>query len=216
MSKLSNIVKGFTGPTPDGKSWYEERKKICAGCEYNSANKEESEIKATQRLIRDTICSSQPVCTACSCCVDKKIKVEESICGLDEIGLEPKWKPVVSNNPVDNKLQVTCDSPGDASLSIEGGSILVESTYTELKHSFTVNFKRKGGLKLISADGSCSCTSSGSKEVSNDSFNLFVDISTKGFKGEYSVRSMTVHYRVSENKHRKVKLQFKLKNGIRD
>lgn len=40
----------------------------------------------------------KPYCTACGCGIKYKISVPFSVCGLDEIGKEPKWKEYEVSN----------------------------------------------------------------------------------------------------------------------
>jgi hypothetical protein len=209
--KIKNIVKGFTTDEPTA-DWYMKRMEICSACKYNSSNKED--ISAVEKLKVNSICGG-PVCTACGCCVSKKARVEESVCGLEEIGETPLWGSVVASNPIDKSLKVFTP---DGGTSIEMGKDLVniyrEYGEEDLRLNFNLVFQRKGGIELVSADGSCSCTASENEKIDSENFRLLVQISTKKFKGTSSSRGMKVDYQVSKDKKMSVRLNFIMnKNG---
>lgn len=78
------------------KEYVLERAEICRTCPFNSINKEKDKtIKG--RFLR-MVNLYKPYCTACGCGIKYKISVPFSVCGLDEIGKEPKWKEYEVSN----------------------------------------------------------------------------------------------------------------------
>jgi len=71
------------------QSWCKERRKICKDCEYNSKNKTDRSFK---EKIFMALQLTKSICTACFCSVARKTLVKQSCCGLEEIGLTPRWR----------------------------------------------------------------------------------------------------------------------------
>ena len=213
LKNVKNIVKAFTSEEPTQEEWYKKRMSICGSCKYNSANKSDSELTAAEKVKLSTVCSGDSVCTACGCCVSRKARVKESVCGMVELGLEPKWGPIISANPVD-KSMVVSSHDAEVSITSKGGSVIVSKNYSRAqpKIKFLLNFLHLNtNVEMVSASAGCSCTASLHDKVSDRSFNLAVEVSTVGFKGSIVEKTITVNYKYPNNKTNSVGITLRFK-----
>jgi len=210
--KIKNIVKGFTTAEPTEQDWYKHRMSVCGSCEYNTENMEESSVSTANRLKVNSICGGGGVCNACGCCISKKARVEESVCGLVEIGKEPKWTAVVETNPTDKRLSVTClDSTFKVYRELPRIVLEREFTEDEKKVEFELLFSHKDKFSISRSDSSCGCTVPTEEKVDERNSKLVVQVSTVGFRGKVSERSLSVFYDVGVGTYKKVSIKLRFK-----
>ena len=201
LQKIKNIVEGFTSKEPTEESWYQRRMEICGGCEYNSHNIEKSKLSSVTKIKLETICKDDFVCTACGCCGSKKARVPDSVCGKVELGLEPEWGPIEIMSEVDKNLTV---STNDDSMMISNKDRKVYLTRRFRTEEKVIKFKlfveHKKKLKVISVEAGCSCTVAKHVELTDKKSSVDLSISTKGFKGAASERSVLVKYFLTQSR----------------
>jgi hypothetical protein len=156
----------------------------------------------------NSVCGGGHVCTACGCCIKQKATATESVCGLVELGKEPKWTAINADNPVDRRLKVICE---DAKINVtqETPNIVLQRDYDkeqEKKVSFEVKFKHKDKVKPLSVIASCGCTASQTEIIDKRSFKVNVDVSTTRFKNDESNKALTVTYDVGVGTPKKFRL----------
>lgn len=213
LKNVKNIVKAFTSEEPTQEEWYKKRMEICGSCEYNSANKDNSELTSAEKIKLSTVCSGDSVCTACGCCVSRKARVKESVCGMVELGLEPKWGSIIAASPLDKNMVVNSQD-SEVSVATDGNRVIVTRSYskTQPKIKFLLNFLHLNtDVEMMSASAGCSCTASLHDKVSDRSFNLAVEVSTVGFKGEVVEKGLTVNYKYPNNKTNLVRVTLRFK-----
>lgn len=71
--------------------WVKERRAICEECPFNTINIEKKSVKERLFIFLNL---SKGVCSACFCGIKRKTLIKQSVCGLEEIGSEPKWKEI--------------------------------------------------------------------------------------------------------------------------
>lgn len=200
IKQVKQIVKGFTTPEPT-EEWYTKRMEICGGCKYNSNNIDPEKHTEATKLKLSTICKGDFVCTACGCCGSKKARVPESVCGKIEIGLTPEWGPITSKNPTDRGLSVSTSDPM-VIVTDEARKVVLIRSYKEdeKKVEFKLKLDHIRKLQVVNVDASCSCTATMHEEVSDKSSNIKVEVSTVGFKGQVSERSLFIRYHTGSNR----------------
>ena len=201
LRKIKNIVEGFTSKEPTEESWYQRRMEICGGCEYNSNNIEKSKLSDVTKIKLETICKDDFVCTACGCCGSKKARVPDEVCGKVKLGLEPEWGPLGITSEVDKNLKV---STNDDSILVSNKDKKVYLTRKFKTEEKVVKFKlfveHKKKLKVISVEAGCSCTVAEHVELTDKKSSVDLSISTKGFKGDASERTVLVKYFLTQSK----------------
>ena len=92
VSTWKSIIRSRVQHNKNKKeSWAIARVSICNLCEYNSKNtKPKTKAEKVYRLLN----LYDPFCLACGCGIKYKTSEPSSDCGLEEIGLEPKWKSI--------------------------------------------------------------------------------------------------------------------------
>lgn len=217
MKKAKTIAKAFVNKLPEGEDWYEKRLEICNSCDYNTKNKDRSELSVKDKLqIGSKVCDNGNHCTACGCCIERKCSVKTEECGAVKLGLPPKWESLETVSEIDDTLSIE-------NLTPEVGKVTTDKTgfyydFGEVykpKISCKFRLKKSGGLDVINQSASCSCTVGDLEVIDKETTELSVDISTLTFKeGEETTRSLNVTY--SENKRNKtIKITFKCKKNGR-
>lgn len=200
-SKLSTIFKAFTEDVDTSTEMYQERLATCNSCEYSTENVEETELRSTHRLTRDTICQGSPVCTACGCCILKKIGQKTETCGLVELKQEPKWNAVKVETSKDRELDVEFlnNSAESIKLTDRGDAFVVDmGIVTEKMKQVELVISRKTGLNISSIKPGCSCTVPTQEKIDENNVKIIAKINTAGFtKDARFTKNLTIYYFVS-------------------
>lgn len=217
IKKAKVIAKAFLSDLPIGEDWYEERLAICNTCEYNTKNKNKSELSITDRIkISTGVCDNSNHCTACGCCIERKCSVKSEVCGLQSIGKTPKWTPIESFSDIDDKLSVENLSPNKCRLKFNENRFIFDfGTVSENKISVSFKLTRKGGLDIVNQRAGCSCTVSDVQKIDDNTQIFNVDISTKSFRANQETnKTLFVTIRDRSNNTKSVDFLFKItKNG---
>lgn len=180
--------QAFNTPVPD-EVWYHDRKQICQTCEFNSANAatgESLKVKTVKKLAKSQGADCDSVCTACFCCTAEKIKLKESVCGLIEIGQEPKWGAIeqrTEGKGVNMSVEV---------LPAHLGLLFAENKQFEYyidtdQEVVQLALKTTSSSKIINAQVSCTCLLIESLEDKGDHQLLNFNINTKSFQKNVQV-----------------------------
>jgi hypothetical protein len=211
MAKLSKkfgqIARAFISIAPDTE-WYKHRNEICNSCEYNSLNIPEERLSVANKLVLKTVCDR--VCTACGCCTQEKTKLTDSVCGLVEIGLEPKWGAVEAFSKAQG---VSVEVLGnEKSLTGESGEFLMQFETTKDVENISLLFK---GKELVSAIGSCSCMSTYITKNDEYAYQVDVTISTVAFsKEQETTRKLALNFMRPNGKSADIlTITFKIKKS---
>ena len=173
MSKINNIIEGFTNELPINEDWWQKRMKICGRCEFNSLNG--AELSMMCKTAKAIGCPSKEKgsCSKCCCCLEQKTAVKSEECPIG------KWKAM---EIVSNQFKVTLKSAGevknqDKGIVIDVGSI--SESYLNLTFETTSVSKN---LVYEGAKAGCSCTTTLPKELKKGrSYEHSVNISISSF-----------------------------------
>lgn len=211
LKKAKDIGKAFVNPLPVGEDWYEKRIEICRTCPKNTNNVEDSKLSFVDKAkIKTGLCDNGNHCLACGCCIERKCSLKSEVCGLKELGEEPKWNALEVESKRDKRLKVENLSPGVCNLSMENGEYIVEFLESsDLKLSLSIKISRSNGLEVKSHQASCGCTLANMETVDKTSAIFNLDISTKKFKEGLNTRNFSVTY--FENLKKTLDINFKLK-----
>ena len=176
IKNAAKIAKAFSSSIPD-TDWYKNRNEICNACEYNSINVPKEKLSIANKLVLNTVCDR--VCTACGCCTKEKTKLTDAVCGLVEIGLEPKWGAVEAFSKAQGVSVEILGS--EKQLSTSGSEFFIQFETTKDVENVSLLFKER---ELVSAIGSCSCMSSYISLIRENTYQVDVTISTVAFSKE--------------------------------
>ena len=197
-SKLRTILQAFTSTIPVDEPWFQERLEACEGCEYNSDNKEESELSFTEKTKINLACSEGSMCTACGCCLHEKLGQKIEDCGLIKIGETPKWRALASetSSVKDLDLEIlnkTAESV-DIELSQKAFVLRVGDVSETVKH-IELKVTREAGLKISSIKATCGCTVPNYEMIDDKSAKLNVKVDTSRFtKDQRFEKHVTISY----------------------
>lgn len=214
FKKVKAIASSFVAPLPKDESWYQERLKSCDTCEKNSDNVPKEHLSVMEEIkINFTPCPEKRVCTACGCCIDRKAAVKTEVCGLKELGLEPKWHALSVESPTNSGISLESLTPNVGSLFMEGFTFIVDVPPTsEELVVYEFIMRRKGGLKFKDFQAPCSCTVPSVKVIDKESVKMEAKISTKSFKKGLNERSLVLYYYQGGNSGvGSVSVKFKIK-----
>lgn len=195
MKKGKAIVDAFTHELPVGENWYQERLKICTGCEYNSENVTEKSFGQKLREAID-ICPEKRHCRACGCCIDRKAALKYEECGRTEVGLEPLWPKLELEDNVNKGVALINLSPESSLLKRDMNKFVFDAGETEEKK---VDFKFRifvpSTYKYKSAAAGCSCTVAQAEKVDDNHYDFTVRISTLSLRqGFLSEKNLSVYF----------------------
>jgi len=165
LDKLRVIAKAKFSDKSKLGSWYTDRLELCSGCPYNSANKAELSIKD---LAIVAVNLGKPACLGCGCEIEAKASVRASVCGLQDLGLEPVWHALPEIDSADiSRIRVENYSADKVKLRLGQTHSLI---YGTIKYgsdtAITISLQ---GLDYKISDlnitVSCGCTSGVAKEV---------------------------------------------------
>lgn len=156
MSKIRNIVEGFTKETPVNEEWYLNRKALCDGCEFNTLNG--ASLSIACKTIKSIGCASSEKgsCNQCCCCIEQKTIVKAESCP------KGKWGSMLINS---KEFKLEMETP--AKVKLKDGNFEVDLGMVDtdnLNISFETTSISKT-LHYVGARAGCSCTSSMPKEL---------------------------------------------------
>lgn len=90
-SKVKRIFQAFTEESDLPQDIVDYRRNICATCPFNTKNIEDSNLTLLQRQKKII----DHFCVKCGCFIDKKTSRSSETCGLEDVGLKPKWTRIL-------------------------------------------------------------------------------------------------------------------------
>jgi hypothetical protein len=173
MSKINNIIEGFTNELPLNEDWWKNRMSICGSCEFNSLNGAELSVMCKTAKAIGCPSKEKGSCSKCCCCLEQKTSVKSEECPLG------KWKAMET---VSNQFKVTLKSIGE--VKVQDKDIVIEvGNITEdfLRLDFETNSVSKN-LVYEGAKAGCSCTTTFPKELKRGrSYEHSISISIASF-----------------------------------
>lgn len=210
LKKAKTIVKAFSEDLPVEEDWFRERLSACDTCEWNSANKSDNTILTKTK--EATICKNTSVCTACGCCIAQKASVKSETCGMQDKGLEPKWRAIEVEGSVDSRIKVENKTEGHSEFFAEKTGAFVtaiESSEVSVPFHFIVDGGKKFNIRTLT--NTCSCTSSGVEEVSQGNYEVKMAVSTRSLKvGEPSTKIVKAKYTIGDEKEKEILFKLRI------
>ena len=184
ISKVESIIDAFSSPLPIGEDWYEARLKICAGCEYNSANAGVEGIK--NNVINflanavNIVDANEPQCNACGCFIRRKAGQKEEACGLEEKALVPKWPRLLVHTTNSEDFNIINLSPSkvNINLSLDGTHYIVDYGMMNNTTNMTVKLILEGTGTIKTATANCGCTTPTFRVLSPTQTELTIGVDT--------------------------------------
>lgn len=216
IKKGSQILKAVTQELPTSEKWYQDRMDVCNSCEFNSRNDPKAFdnmtiLEKAGKIVKDRVCDSKEYCTACGCCVELKCSLKESVCGLSEIGEEPKWDALEVKTSVDNNLSIVNLTPSGGKIYTEISKVIYDFEENFLpKLSAKFQIVRKGGIRYKKHTVGCSCTVAKPHVVDKDTVEIGIEISTLSFVEGLNKRTMRISYYDDRNRVREISVTFKI------
>lgn len=199
--KIRTIAEAFKQVVPSEEPWFKEREEICNTCDYNSENQDYEKLDISQKLRINKICSKNRMCTACGCCLDEKIGMKTSVCGLVELGLTPKWEALKTetSSSKDLDIEIIDKTAEKIDIDIKGQFFIISlGNVPETVKEIKINLSKAGGLKVTEVKAGCSCTVPVQKQINDDTVGLHIKLNTSGFtKNTRFEKNITVQYYTS-------------------
>jgi hypothetical protein len=209
LRKIKTIAESFINKLPLEEEWYQNRLDICAVCPKNTDNMEflSGDLKVKTRVL----CPETRACSACGCCIDRKASVKSEVCGLVEIGEEPKWSAIEIESKKDKNLKVENLRLNEITMSVNdlGQYEAVVST-DKPKIDFEFKLTRGNKIEVREVVKTCSCTSSDTIENPDGTTNVIFTISTKGFTQNKQVSKTIVVKYIVNNHPREIEFKAKI------
>jgi hypothetical protein len=214
LKKAKTIAKAFINELPEGEDWYKKRLEICSVCPYNTKNIPKDQLKISEKMkIASGVCDDNHFCTACGCCIVRKAAVKSEECGLTKLYMDPKWSALLAQSKLNQTITMENMTP-------EEGSIVVEDT------QFTYDFgirkeerlqlvfrltRLKAPLNIKAIRPGCTCTSvDETKEIDENTIEVTVSLSTKGFRRGLNGRKLYVEHFLTKQKVDEVTINLKV------
>lgn len=160
MSKINNIVKGFSNPLPKEEKWYQERISKCNACEFNTLNG--APLSNACKTLKMIGCPSKDKgsCNQCCCCIEEKASVKAEFCPKE------KWDRLETNSD-QFKLELMQDGKVKYRKLNPGGEFVIELGKVDTSN-LKVVFETTSILKNLNYESvrvGCSCTASVPHEI---------------------------------------------------
>ena len=172
-SKIKRIFQAFTEESDLSSEIVNKRREICKSCPFNTLNIKDEDLTLLQRQKK----VMGNFCTKCGCFIDKKTERASEACGLEDVGLEPKWNRILLKTTSSEDLDIRNLSPDKCNIKI---SDLKENYEIEI-FSIDENFKNPieieilSDVDIISFNPYCGCVSI--ETVSKNKFKISLDTS---------------------------------------
>jgi hypothetical protein len=207
ISKTNTIINAFTGSIPYGEQWFEERKAICDGCEYNSKNRK-SETLAEKA--QDLLHGGEPYCRACLCFIDRKAAMKEETCGLKEKGLVPKWNALMVHTTSSKDYNLYNNTPKVCTIDLSDDEERYEVNYGDLteKSDTKIQLVLEGECPITDVTVGCGCTLASWAKIGDNLYELNTSLKMSMInKGNFR-KNIYVKYKV-EDEERKATIALK-------
>lgn len=199
LKKIKEIIDAKLSDKSELGTWYEDRLKICSICEYNSVNKKDLSNK---EIIKVALNLGKNTCLACGCEIAAKTSVRSEICGLNTIGLPPKWLSLPETEiKVAEDFYIENLNPELINLTIEGSFI---AEYKNLKFeqpsTFTLRIKsnNKNPINNFKAKAGCGCTTTNIIKK-GDSYYVDISYNTK-ILGKFE-KNLVFNFKIKEKEY---------------
>jgi hypothetical protein len=216
LKKAKTIAKAFLEPLPEGQDWYEKRLEICKTCPSNSANRTEptlAEKLNITNLIKKGVCDEGNHCMACGCCIERKCATKSEVCGLAEIGEDPKWVALEVPSTINKGISLINLTPEIGEVKTEKASFSYTSNNVE-ENKLDIKFiikKDSSTFTIKNYRPSCSCMSVNTmRRLETNSFEFDISISTVGFREGINERKLFVTYFDKGSNTSEIMITFKV------
>lgn len=188
FKKAKTILQAYTEELPVNEKWFQERVKICEGCELNSDNVPEEKRDIAYKLKAATVgnglCSKKRWCTACGCCIDEKASRKEVACGLADIGQAPKWPKLSFESKSDSRINlIVSEESGDkySAEEVFGDIYLNFGEISKDVVDFRFRVFHPKSYAFVTTRVSCGCTVAEVQTIDENHIEVSGRVSTVGF-----------------------------------
>lgn len=208
LDKLRVIAKAKFSDKSKLGNWYTERLELCSGCPYNSSNKEDLSVKELAMVAMNF---GKPTCLGCGCEIAAKASVRASVCGLENIGMEPVWNALPEIDSADiSRIRIDNYSADKVKLRLDANPSLVYGTIKYGSNTeITISLQGiDASISDLAVSVSCGCTSGVVKEIGGKFYVTLKYDSTRLGDFRKSVSIRFTQYNITKS------LSFKLEGTV--
>lgn len=192
VSKVEKIYKGFFGEElPEAEA--EVRRKICAGCEYNSKNAKDMSLA---NKIRSKV--MPPFCTLCDCQIHEKTGSALEECAAYMNNEPKKWFKIKIETMEKEDLNLTQLGDTKYDIQIEGNSFVVDLGLANTGETPEVELLFEGSAESVidynELKVSCGCVSAKGSSVRSNAFQVNARVNIKQVGYGAGVKTITLYY----------------------
>ena len=189
-SKIKRIFQAFTEESDLSSEIVNNRREICKNCPFNTLNIKEEDLTLLQRQKK----VMGNFCTKCGCFIDKKTERASEACGLEDIGLEPKWNRVLLKTTSSDDLDIKNLSPDKCNIKISDLKENYEIEVFSIDDSFEnpIKIEILDNIDIISFKPYCGCISI--ETFDKNKFNISIDTSVF-IKEQNIIKTLELKYK---------------------
>jgi hypothetical protein len=210
ISEAEVIFDAYTSKLPEGEAWYEERLRLCAGCEYNSKNMKDGELwkrmtlwEKAKKAVNDAAHLGLDYCTLCLCPIKQKCGSEHVACALEESGIgKARWnrRKVITSRADDFNLINA--SPEMCNVNLDENQNEFEILYNlidgsvadHVTSSFILEHNPIAPIRGIEVKPTCGCTVSETRQHTDNQYLVRIQLNTGGFHNGWFRKVLIVDY----------------------
>lgn len=189
-SKIKRIFQAFTEESDLSSEIVNKRREICKSCPFNTLNIKDEGLTLLQRQKK----VMGNFCTKCGCFIDKKTERASEACGLEDIGLEPKWNRVLLKTTNSDDLDIKNLSPDKCNIKISDLKENYEIEVFSIDDSFEnpIKIEILDNIDIISFKPYCGCVSI--ETFDKNKFNISIDTSVF-IKEQNIIKTLELKYK---------------------
>lgn len=189
-SKIKRIFQAFTEESDLSSEIVNNRREICKNCPFNTLNIKEEDLTLLQRQKK----VMGNFCTKCGCFIDKKTERASEACGLEDVGLEPKWNRVLLKTTNSDDLDIKNLSPDKCNIKISDLKENYEIEVFSIDDSFEnpIKIEILDNIDIISFKPYCGCISI--ETFDKNKFNISIDTSVF-IKEQNIIKTLELKYK---------------------
>lgn len=155
---MTAILQSRYGSEDDLPKWVEERRKVCDTCTFNSKNRSDLTLTEKAWVLAN---HGKDTCLACKCMISAKTKIDYAVCGLNSVGLEPKWNAIEDKTMILANLKIENISTTPLKVAEIDGEVVIDYGEIKIGQETDVRFlihDEQDNMKELFVSASCGCT----------------------------------------------------------
>ena len=197
QSKIKTVVETKLKDNTPVEDWHKERLDKCNLCEFNTKNKKDLKVSDLAMI---SLNLGKDTCSLCGCGVEDKTSVKSEACALENATNqgEPKWNRIEILTSNTDKIDIENLSTDNVNIDLINSNVNIFLGDIEKNKEYTFDLKikpKKGTLKNLNLEPSCTCTSTGIKKDKDGNYEVGIKYKSGNSTGK-TVKNTVVKYRI--------------------